>query len=111
MYGLIAPCAYARISGCLEVCGKLKESSEVFILWDDSLMLFLLFTVTSVTLLKTNTKQYCCSIIAEWPPALSDVQAASLPVAVFPHMENASGGTPKAVVFASQTYCTLSWWL
>lgn len=39
-------------------------------------MLFLLFTVTSVTLLKTNTTQYCCSIIAEWPPALSDVQGS-----------------------------------
>lgn len=101
VYGLIAPCAFARTSGCLEGC-----DSEVFVLWDDSLMLFLLFAVTSVTPLKTSATQYCCSAIAEWPPALSNVQPVSLPLAVFPHMENASGGTPKAVAFASQT-CTL----
>lgn len=58
MYGLISLCAYARISGCLEGCGTIKQSCEVFIPWDNSLLLFLLFTVTSRTLLKTNTTQY-----------------------------------------------------
>lgn len=106
MYGLMAPCAYARISGCIEGCGTRKQSCEVFIRWDK-----ILVTVFTIYRRQWNTfkNKYYAVPLQHYCRMTSYVvrQAASLPAAIFPHMENASGGTPKSVAYASQTYTLL----